>query len=698
MKPAAGCLAMALLCGSAMRADSPQLQVSVAAGQTTVVAIAVPVEFHYQAARESSPDRIVVDVGGAGLDIANQKQRLIPVGGRLVKQIRLGGTKPGTIRVVLDMAAQAPRSSFEISRLAATRGIAIRIGSGDAAPVPETKPPAPPPSEPHAAPEAALPFRPLAEVPPAQEFQLPERIGISRETPISLIDALYMTLRSNPDIQALRVEGGQSEFRSIAAKGVYDPVFSTSASFQNQTLPVGSSLSGSNTGSVLNRTWLGAPAITGMTPFLGGSYSVTFSSQRDSTDNAYATLNPSYLNALTFLYRQPLLRNLHYDASRHALEIARRNREVTADTFNQHVMELIRKTEQAYWELKFARQDLDVQLRALEIAHKQEDRNRRQLELGEMAQIDVVAAQTQLAGFEMNVYSAQDALTRAENNLKALMLGNRSAVLWGSALNPTTPPDTAGATPDLAEAVGEALAQRPEMAQIEALCRVNRADQRLDREQLKPQVDLIASYTLTGLAGRAVTSSATNPLADSLTPALLRLNQLSALAGLDPVTLGAAASPPSQLVGGYGQSLSRLAGDFPTAYVELRLSLPIGNRTAGANLAASLAEGRRMEYQRQGVEQTIEAEVRNAVQGIDSARERLAAARMRQQSAQREYESEARRFTSAASTLFLVQQRLLTMVNSISQVYRAEADLSEAVSVFELARGANYRRHNIVLK
>ncbi len=542
--------------------------------------------------------------------------------------------------------------------------------------------------------------QPAALTSPLRTFALPPRIGIRNETSITLSDALYMALTNNPDIQASRDDREESAYKHRAAQGAYDPVFNATGSFQKQLLPVGNTLSGGGSDyTLLNRTWQVTPSVSGFSPLFGTSYNVAFSNQKFYTNNAYSALNPSYPATLTFEFTQPLLRNLFYDTARHTIEVSQKNQAVTSETFRQRVMAVIQRTEQAYWELSFAKRDLGVQLQALDVARTQDETNRRQVSLGQLAPIEVVAAQTQLATFEYNVYAAQENLTRAENGLKSLILGDRSDALWTSAINPTTPPETENAMPALDDAVKEALALRPEVAQLKLAGQINQADQRLNREQLKPQVDLVASYARSALAGTAVASAA-NPLANSLQPALARLNQLSALAGLDPVTLASTApAPPSQLVGGYGTALGGLFGTgYPTSFVELRVSLPITNRTAKANLSASLVEGRRLDHQMHALEQAIEADVRNALQCIDSAEQRLSAARLKQESAEEEYQSEQRRFGRGASTLFLVQQRQLNMVTSRSQVYRAEADLNEAVSLFELAHGENYKRHNIVLK
>jgi outer membrane protein TolC len=136
---------------------------------------------------------------------------------------------------------------------------------------------------------------------------------------------------------------------------------------------------------------------------------------------------------------------------------------------------------------------------------------------------------------------------------------------------------------------------------------------------------------------------------------------------------------PSAFTGGYGQSVSALfGGNFPTTEVQLRISMPIRNRTAEANLASSLVQGRRIADQRESTEETIEAGVRNAMQAMQSAQSRLQSAVVERESAEQQYDSEQRQFRAGTSTLFLVQQRQTDMITARSTERRAEADLSGA--------------------
>jgi outer membrane protein TolC len=557
------------------------------------------------------------------------------------------------------------------------------------------------PAQTQPAPQTQPPPDATTLVPPVRTFRLPARIGVFGEARITLQQALAMALANNKDIVASRIDREISGYSLTGARGLYDPTIGAVSQFLKQQNPVASSLGGSATGAVLNRTWQTDPTLSGSSPWLGGSYHVDLSSQRIYTNNTFVTLNPQYPSALNFQYTQPLWRNLRYDLNRHAIDVARKNRTLSDEQFRLRVMQVVQQTEQAYWEVFYAYNNLQVQLDSVDIARQQDESNRRQQQQGLLAPIDVVAAQTQLANFELNAYSAQTALTQSENNLKTLMLEGRTSALWASALVPVTAPDGAPPLTPLSDAVNEALANRPELSQVEISAQINAKDTRLYRDQTKPQVDLVGSYTRNGLAGLQITQSGVSPFTASFAPLVDRLNILSADAGLAPINLssGTVNTAPALLIGDYGQSLSNLwAGNFPTTQVQLRVSLPIRNRAAEANLSTAVAQGRRIQNQREQVEQTIEADVRNAMQLMQSAELRLEAARVQRESAEEQYNSEQRQFRAGTSTLFLVQQRQTTMITARSQERRAESDLGEAVSAYELATGSILRQHNINLQ
>ena len=165
-------------------------------------------------------------------------------------------------------------------------------------------------------------------------------------------------------------------------------------------------------------------------------------------------------------------------------------------------MQVVQQTEQAYWELVYAYNNLQVQLEAVDIGRQQDESNRRQQAQGLLAPIDVVAAQTQLASFELNAYSAQTALTQAENTSEDADAPDRELRPVGQRADSGDAADDAPPVSPLADAVNEALANRPETA----------PGRNLRRDQSEGHAIFIAtrpsrkwtwwrSYTRAGLAG-----------------------------------------------------------------------------------------------------------------------------------------------------------------------------------------------------
>ena len=558
-----------------------------------------------------------------------------------------------------------------------------------------------PPAPSQALPPATMSSpRPSTLVPPVRPFRLPPRTGVETQMELSLDQALAMALANNKDIESSRIDRQESDYSLTAALGAYDPLLNVTAYWEQQTTPIASSLGGSASGSLLNKVWQADPGVTQSLPWYGGTFKTDLSSEKASSNNSFLSLNPQYETSLNFSYTQPLWRNLLYDGNRHQIDVAKKNRSLTDEQFRQRVMTVVLQAEQAYWELSYAYNNLQVQLDAVRIGIQQDESNRRQEEQGLLAPIDVVAAQTQLANFEVGAYAAQSALTGAENALKELVLPDRSDAMWSTAFMPTTPENVQVPLTPLSDAIAEAMANRPEIAQVKINGEINEKDVRYYREQTKPQVNLTALYTRAGLAG-VVLPPGPNPFTAGFGPLTAQINELSALAGLPPlpsISFGGSTVPPI-LVGGYGHSLGTIwDGRFPTTEVQLNISLPIRNRTADANLGKSLAETRRIRNQMQQTEQNIQSDVRTAMETLQMAQLRLQAAAVARESAEEQYQSEQRQFRAGSSTLFLVQQRQATMITARSQERRSQSDLSEAIAQFQLATGTILAEQHISLK
>ncbi|MDX6696006.1 MAG: hypothetical protein QOF02_3609 [Blastocatellia bacterium] len=604
------------------------------------------------------------------------------------QQTAPGQTMPQTATPAGTAAPQTgttPQAVAPANGVPQTPGQAVGTSGGIA---PAELPTEPPP----VAPNFEAPARPLPSA---------ERVGVdvANQMALTLNEAIALALSNNNDIDGSRINVQIAEFNLQAARGVYDPVISSESYFESRTTPTSSTLGGATNGSVKQTDATGDLRFGGFSPFAGGSYQLDFSSTRLTTNNQNVTLNPQFPTALTFTYVQPLWRGLRFDNNRRSIEIAKKNLSLTDAQFRQRAIEVIAQVEQAYWDLVFALRNLQVQIDAVKQARVQVESNQRLVSKGVLAPIDIIAANTQVTTFEQNVYTAQESVTRAENTLKTLILPDRTAALWSRPLTPVSPVSLEAPRVPLEQAVSAALINRPELAQLQTNAEINQLDTRYYRDLTKPQIDLVGTYTVVGLAGSPTTASG-NP--STSTNALLRsrVNELSVLAGLPPLdaTTGGVSINPN-LVGGYTQSLSNLLRqDFPTYRAGVRVSLPLRNRTAEANLGRSLAEGTGIRNQRAQAEQLIEADVRNASQALRSAEARLASAAATRSSTEQQYESEQRQFRAGTSTVFLVLQRQNELLAARGRELQAQTDLNKAITEFQRATGNTLAANNVSLR
>ena len=535
---------------------------------------------------------------------------------------------------------------------------------------------------------------------------LPEmgRVGVdlSEQKTLSLREALEMALVNNKDIEVARSNVKIAEFDLKGARGVYDPRLSSLSYYERSETPSASFLSGSANGTVTQSDVTATFRLEGFVPTYGGGYRVDFSSIRLTTNNQFAALNPQYPTALTFNYTQPLLRGFDFDISRRQIEVAKKSLSLTDAQFRQRTIETITLVQRAYWDLVYSLRNLQIQRDAVQDARTQLEHNKRLVAEGVLAPIDIVAADAQVAGFEQAVYSALEDISRSENNLKNLIAENRNAAIWNVSIVPTDAVDIIPPVVTLEDAMQEAMENRAELKQSDVVREINALDQRYYREQTKPQLDLVGTYGVVGLAGSLNSSAGANPLTSSSERTRQKINEIIASlpnSGIQPLPPPAAQSLPSELIGGYGQSLLNLgANRYNNLRVGVQLNLPVRNRTAEALLGRSLVEGQRIKTQREQLEQLIQVDVRNALQIVRTIESRLHAAAIARAASEQQYQSEQRRFDVGQSTLFLVMERQTALANARGNELRAQTDLNKAIAELQRATGNAMQANNVVVR
>jgi len=519
-----------------------------------------------------------------------------------------------------------------------------------------------------------------------------EGVDTNEQQPMTLREAIALALTNNKDIEVARDNVKIAEYDLLSTRGAYDPRFLAQTYYEKLKTPATSFLSGAS--KVETSDFTGTARVEGLAPKYGGAYHVDFSSVRQTSNSQFSVLNPQYPTALTLSYTQPLMRGLRFDLPRRQVEVAKKNLSLTDAQFRQRAIEVITSVQRSYWDLVFALRNLQIQRDSLDDARTQLAHNRRMVNEGSLAPIDVVAAETQVANFEQAEFSALEDVNRAENNLKNMIAENQKAKLWNVSIIPTDQADLTLPQVSLPDAMNAAMQNRQELRQSDLAREINLLDQKLYRDQTKPEIDLVGSYGMVGNAGTLTSTS--NPLSSSNDLVRARVNQLSVLAGLQPLPPAATATIPSNLFGSYGQSLSNLGSNqFNNFRVGVSISLPLHNRTAQGQLGHALVEGKRVATQRDQLEQLIQVEVRNALQSLKTAAARLRSAAIARSTAEQQYESEKRKLDVGQSTVFLVLERQTALATARGNELRAQTDLNKSIAELQRATGNSLAANNV---
>lgn len=610
-------------------------------------------------------------------------------------------------------------------------------------PVPQnpTAPPGPVQTNPTAAPGSTpipgatpVPQQPAGTVPggdttqgPIREPNIPQfqarplppvpnltRLGVSNETvPLSLNDAIKRALENNNDIEVARddVRFAETQLRSL--EGIFDPVFSITPQYDKRISPQQSSLGGgSQTGTTSTTTYSWNPSVAKQFGRGGGNYFVRFDNQHTNTSNSFSLLNPFYSSNLSLTFAQPLLRNRSIDNNRRQIRIQRKRLDQSDADFRQRTIDVITRVQQAYWELVFALRDQQNQLANLNLSRESLRNVEAQIAAGAKAPLERAEVQTELANRETSLLTAVQNVAIAENNLKVLIFKEPSNPEWSAQLTPTESPKFDTTPVNLPDALKAARENRPELRRLRLQGDINDIDLSFFKNQTRPQVDLVGTVALTGLAGKDVSGALPpgtqvpliggNLLTNSSAFLLNQIQAIQLAQGL-PVAVSplvdAQGGPNTVLIGGYGQTLRNLIGaETRNVTVGVTISLPFKNKTAEANLAGARIQKEQLAASTRSQEQTIEVDVRNSAQAVESSRQRVLSAREARVNAELQLEGEQRLYQVGRSTTFLLFQRENALANARASELRAETDYNKAIADLQRATSTTLRANNVVVE
>jgi len=475
----------------------------------------------------------------------------------------------------------------------------------------------------------------------------------SRRFDLTLDDAIQRALNRNLDIAVDRINPLVVDLTLAQQQAFYRPTVSFDYNTTSVTTPSSTQLDGgifTVTDQATYDTAFDQPVMWG-----GGRLNVGFNNSRRESSSFFQSFNPSFSTTFSASYTQPLLRGFKTDNNRQQIQVTRINREISDVDLRQTITNTVADVRNAYWELLYTVASVAVQQQALELAEQLVRDNRARVEIGTLAPIDIVQAQSEAAARRQTLAAAQQALGSAELILKRLIVAGTQDELWTAELNPVDQPQLSQPPVDIEAAIRNALVGRTDLKRAERQQDINELNVRGLKNTTLPALDLTGRYQLQGQGGDLLIRS------------------------------GFLGGPVDEIIkGGYTDALNQIANaDFPLWSVGLQLTYPLGTSADEAALERARLQVRQTEAQLRQLELNVATEVTNAALQLTSIQERITAATAARDFAEQQLSAEESRFEVGLAINFFVVQAQRDLATAQETELRAILDYQLALIKFE---------------
>jgi outer membrane protein len=485
----------------------------------------------------------------------------------------------------------------------------------------------------------------------------------------------------------------------------YDPTVTSSILIDDSTTPVNNPLiSGTGTGAATLTT-----LETHTTQFnnqvsrgfeTGTNLTVSWNNTRTSSTSTANLFNPAVQSTLTIGFTQALLNGFGIAINTRNIRIAKNNRKIADWAFAQQAITTVTNTITAYWELVYARANVKVDEQAITVSQKLYSDNKKQLDAGTMAPLDVTRAQSELATDRQNLIVARTVQLQDEQILKNAITKDPLApdVVNVEIITTDQPKQPAAIeNPSFEDSIKEAFEKRPELQ--EQLYNLKNADidMQATRNALLPTLTLSGQYSSVGLAGNAPKG----------TPTLVPDTQLPILDenGNAVLVNGVPIFEPEQEIPGMGTNSQGFTtaqsqifhNRFPDYSAQLTLSLPLHNRSAQADSARAILTQRQQEMSLQQLKNAALLDVRNTYIALTQDRAQVDAASEARQLQQETFDAEQKKYRLGASTVYNVILTQRDLIAAQGTELRALANLEEAKANYERALGRTLEVNHVTI-
>jgi outer membrane protein len=478
---------------------------------------------------------------------------------------------------------------------------------------------------------------------------------------ISVEEAVKLALENNLGVQVERFNPELQDLNTAQVLSNYTPVFGAGVFTQSQDNPPNSFLSGAT--DTISTDNFGVTTSFQKLFTWGMDAQVLFDSGRQTSNNTFSSFDPTLTGNLDVVVVQPLLRNFKFDLVKQQLYQSRKNREIADIDLRETVALTSRTVKNAYWDYVYAINALKVARQTLDLAQESLRNTRSRVEIGTLAPIDIVQAESEVASREEAVILAEASIGQGEDRLRSLIYDPKEPGFFDIRLEPTDMAPFTVQEVDVTAAVQNALRDRTDLATAKKRLEVTDYNLKYFKNQSLPDLNARFDYNSTGLGGTQLVRDPDSPL-------------------FPPPVIG-------EIVRSYGDVLGDVFGlNFPTWRLSLNISYPIGTSNADAALARTRIEKTQAETSLRQLELNIATEVRDAGRQLVANSKRVEATRAARVLAERRLEAEEKKFAAGMSTSFEVFQAQRDLALARSNELRAVLDYTQSQVDFETVQVA----------
>lgn len=489
-------------------------------------------------------------------------------------------------------------------------------------------------------------------------------LGEEKVLTLSLEDCVVKALKNNLQIAVERYNPELADVSLTRAKELFMPRFDLNYGTQKTENPPYWWIQGANTLVTKYKDY--GLSIVQQIP-TGGNFSLSLTSYKSDTNQSFQLINPRFGSTLRFDFVQPLLRDFGFKVSRKEIIIAQNNIKISRRQLESTLLDTIYKVQEAYWNLVYSIENYKVKKQSLELAQDLLAKNKKEVEVGKLAPIEILNAEAVVASREADILQAEALIKKNEDVLKNVLNLPEEASL--GQIVPSDQPTYVKKEISLEEALKKAYEKRPDLKMKKTDIKTKELNLAVAKNQTLPGLNLNLSYWSPGISGDRLLYLNDNPF-------------LGIIVGKEK-----------------GSASNSLRDAFQLKYknwsLSLSLSIPLSNFLTKADYVRARMELEKSQLELENIKKQVLMEVKDAVREIETSAKRVEAYRVARELAEKRLEAEEKKLRVGLTTNYFVLQYQEELGTARSQEIKALVDYNLAWAKLDKALGTSLDKRHI---